>query len=407
MNCEPYIELMSAAIDGECTAEERRALDSHLAVCPECAELYAQLCRNAQAARELDCEVPADLKARIMNNLPAQEPAKQGKVIRWKRWVPVAAAACLVLVVSLLPGSVRSNNDAAFMAAESSLSNKTAPDAAANNYSMNGSAATGNAEVCDSAEAPADVECESSTAPIDSVAPADPASPAGSLPPVDPASPTDVPTAPESVADSGTYENSGSTADPDFSIQTGSAKGEDNNVSGTQSAGDSGPVLEPVTGLVPSIQPLPGGVIGGSDIYVGEFSWYAFENPQAIRVHYGATPTPGAVVIDSVDALNGYLARFGSMAWDENDNPIPNAALETLRETYTEEFFLNSRLVCAVVESGSGSNRYEIAGLAHNSVIIRMQAPEIGTADMAAWLLVAEVDAMFDGADTLEMVIIH
>lgn len=104
MDCTKYIELMSAALDGECTAEERRELDAHLAVCPECAALFEILSANAKAARELDCEMPAGLKERIMNNLPEQEkPAKQGKVIRWKRWAPVAAAACLVLVVSLFP----------------------------------------------------------------------------------------------------------------------------------------------------------------------------------------------------------------------------------------------------------------------------------------------------------------
>ena len=104
MDCTKYIELMSAVLDGECTAEERRELDAHLAVCPECAALFEILSANAKAARELDCEMPAGLKERIMNNLPEQEqPKKQGKVIRWKRWAPVAAAACLVLVVSLFP----------------------------------------------------------------------------------------------------------------------------------------------------------------------------------------------------------------------------------------------------------------------------------------------------------------
>ncbi len=104
MDCTKYTELMSAALDGECTAEEHRELDRHLAVCPECAALFEILSANAKAAREMDCEMPAGLKERILNNLPEQEqPKKQGKVIHWKRWIPVAAAACLVLVVSLVP----------------------------------------------------------------------------------------------------------------------------------------------------------------------------------------------------------------------------------------------------------------------------------------------------------------
>lgn len=96
MDCEKYLDQMSAALDGELTAEERRELDSHLAVCPECAELFRTLSQNANAARGLDCELPAGLHDRILSNLPAQEAAPKKKVLHWKRWG--ALAACLVLV---------------------------------------------------------------------------------------------------------------------------------------------------------------------------------------------------------------------------------------------------------------------------------------------------------------------
>ncbi len=123
MDCDKYLELMSAALDGELTAEERRDLDSHLAVCPECAELYCRLTDQTAALRDLDCEVPTGLKERIMGSLPEQDkPTKKikpvrwtpktGKVIHWKRWAPVAAAACLALVIALVPKSGISNNAA-------------------------------------------------------------------------------------------------------------------------------------------------------------------------------------------------------------------------------------------------------------------------------------------------------
>lgn len=105
MSCDQYIELISAALDGELTADERRELDRHLAGCPSCDALFEELSANSRAMRDLDVPFPADLHDRILNNLPTQDaPAKKGKVIAWKRWIPVAAAACLVLVVSLLPG---------------------------------------------------------------------------------------------------------------------------------------------------------------------------------------------------------------------------------------------------------------------------------------------------------------
>ena len=144
MDHTKYIELMSAVLDGECTAEERRALDSHLAVCPECGALFEILSANAKAARELDCEMPADLKERILNHLPRQEqPKKQGKVIHWKRWIPVAAAACLVLVVSLVPFASRGGNAASEMAnanpaLSSSLFNHSKSGTADGSYGVKG-----------------------------------------------------------------------------------------------------------------------------------------------------------------------------------------------------------------------------------------------------------------------------
>lgn len=149
MDCDKYLERMSAALDGELTAEERRDLDSHLAVCPECAELYHKLTDQTAALRELDCQVPADLKARIMNSLPEQEtPARKGKLIHWKHWAPVAAAACLVLVVALVPKgrNTTSENyapradspDAAPAASSAAESKTTESDSALAEFSMSG-----------------------------------------------------------------------------------------------------------------------------------------------------------------------------------------------------------------------------------------------------------------------------
>lgn len=313
MDCEKYLELMSAALDGECTAEERRELDSHLAVCPECAELFHILSANAKAVRELDCDMPADLKDRIMNSLPEQEkPAKQGKVIHWKRWIPVAAAACLVLVVSLVPrfGLGGMGMSAAENAAPGAAEPATSSVLDTQNYNY-GATKDGTPEDVSPAEEPAYF------------------------------------------------------LDPSESYNVGNSTAE----------------------FAPSAEP----------------AHYWMGNQQAIRVHYGATPAPGAQIIGSVESLAEYLSGFESLMWDGEGNTVPIAELEALKETYTEEFFETKRLLCVVVESGSGSNRYEIAsqGLLRDSVTILSHIPEMGTCDMAVWLLVAEVDTMFDDGDIL------
>lgn len=95
MGCDKYIEWISAALDGELTAEERRELDGHLAACPHCAALFEALGGQSRALRELEGDFPAGLHDRIMANLP---PQKKNKVVHWKRWAGLAA--CLVLVAA-------------------------------------------------------------------------------------------------------------------------------------------------------------------------------------------------------------------------------------------------------------------------------------------------------------------
>ena len=95
MEHEQYIELMSAALDGEIAPAERQALEAHLAVCPECAALWEDLRAQSAALRSLDCEVPEGLKARILVDLPPQEKPRRSP---WRRWA--AACACLVVVAA-------------------------------------------------------------------------------------------------------------------------------------------------------------------------------------------------------------------------------------------------------------------------------------------------------------------
>lgn len=297
MDCDRYTELISAALDGELTAEERRALDGHLAACPECARLLRALSDNAKAMRELDCEVPADLKERIMANLPARQSGKQGRVIRWKRWIPVAAAACLALIVTLVPGH--------------------------DTMTENG------------AEAPAALRSSQESC------------------------------TPQSQVN-----------DPD-------------------AAADGAPV---------TASEAPGSDLAGY-AYGREPDRCTLENPQTIAVSYGSTPDPGAVIIGSTDALEAYLSQFGAVEYSGEDAPLPIAGLDELRAACDEEFFRTRRLLCVVVEASSGSIRYELdpQGLSDGVVTVLAHVPEAGTCDMAAWLLTAEVDTMWEDGDVLDV----
>lgn len=96
MHCEDALERMSAALDGELSVPERVELDSHLAACPDCAALFAELTGQSAILRRLDCEVPAGLSRRILIGLPEQQ-RKRSPIILFRRLGTLAA--CLALVV--------------------------------------------------------------------------------------------------------------------------------------------------------------------------------------------------------------------------------------------------------------------------------------------------------------------
>lgn len=125
MGCEKYLEWMSAALDGELTAGERRELEAHLAGCPECAGLFDRLSRQSSALRGLDCEPPAGLRERILANLPAQDrPAK--KTPRWGRWASLAACLVVIAGACLTVPRLFSANDGSGAPAE--MNNGQAPE---------------------------------------------------------------------------------------------------------------------------------------------------------------------------------------------------------------------------------------------------------------------------------------
>jgi anti-sigma factor RsiW len=115
--CEEVLELLSAALDGELTDQEQAELAAHLAQCPSCSALFAQLQGLHRAMGELgDVPAPAGFADRVMDQVRAEgATAQTGKVIPfptqkrkrtpWRRWV---AAAAVVAVVALgavtLPG---------------------------------------------------------------------------------------------------------------------------------------------------------------------------------------------------------------------------------------------------------------------------------------------------------------
>jgi hypothetical protein len=111
MRCGTAREWLTTAIDGELSARDRLALDTHLAGCPECAAERQRTARllGALSALVADPSLPPQLEQntlRRVRQLAADEAERAAEPSRWdlRRWlgvgVPsVAAAAVLVLAL--------------------------------------------------------------------------------------------------------------------------------------------------------------------------------------------------------------------------------------------------------------------------------------------------------------------
>lgn len=73
MTCNDMLEQLSAALDGELTAEEKVQLDRHLSQCDSCRALFDELSAIHGACAHLEAAPPPALRACILEQLPPQK----------------------------------------------------------------------------------------------------------------------------------------------------------------------------------------------------------------------------------------------------------------------------------------------------------------------------------------------
>lgn len=96
--CKKYQDMISCAIDGELSANERRALSHHLECCPDCRSVYAQMQQLTTSLQQSAVEPPAALLEGVMRSIGATTPeAKKSRKKNYIRYI--SAAACLALVL--------------------------------------------------------------------------------------------------------------------------------------------------------------------------------------------------------------------------------------------------------------------------------------------------------------------
>ena len=124
-SCDEIVELISASLDGELSADEQIALDEHIACCPACSALLDDLraLHTAAADRE-DVPAPAGFTEIVMRAIAAEAaPEKPNNVIsfaapkkakrnHWKQWSVSAAAIAIVVLGAVSAPSLLGNFNA-------------------------------------------------------------------------------------------------------------------------------------------------------------------------------------------------------------------------------------------------------------------------------------------------------
>ena len=120
-SCDEIVELISASLDGELTAEEQTALDEHIVCCPACSALLNDLrTLHAAAAGWEDVPAPAGFAKTVMAAVAAESarevkdnvipfPTKKAKSGYWKKWTVSAAAIAIVVLGAVSAPSLMGN----------------------------------------------------------------------------------------------------------------------------------------------------------------------------------------------------------------------------------------------------------------------------------------------------------
>ena len=112
----------------------------------------------------------------------------------------------------------------------------------------------------------------------------------------------------------------------------------------------------------------------------------------------------GSSIIRSAEELRNYYEELKAVSMNELDDDL---VWRFTGEQYNDAFFAEHFLVLITVSEPSGSNRHELISITDDqgvlSIHIDRLLPEIGTADMAGWLIVIELsnDNSINEADVI------
>ena len=123
---------------------------------------------------------------------------------------------------------------------------------------------------------------------------------------------------------------------------------------------------------------------------------HQYIHTQYVRDTYiGNITLPLLTVVSSTSELESYYDNYKALFNFElppDQLYTPIGFLDAIKD-YSDDFFENSFLVIILLHENSGSNRHEVEGVYDNGdIVINRLIPELGSADMAQWSIIIELD---------------
>lgn len=136
MDCNKFIEQISALVDNELSSEEESAVLSHIGQCPDCSTVYGAFCEIAKCLPEMSVAPPDSLKDSIMQKIRDEAKAPRRPKLSFFRYAGLAAVFALVIFAVVSggktpnPGQTANPEDASVYSAGSESVSAAAQDKA-------------------------------------------------------------------------------------------------------------------------------------------------------------------------------------------------------------------------------------------------------------------------------------
>ena len=332
-HCEEYLELISAAIDGQISPQARQTLNQHLAQCPGCRALYAAMAEDRAALNAVGESEPPEGFARAVMERVKAEP-RTGAIPLFRRPQVkklLATAACALLcvgVVRFAAGSIRMGS------AAPTSGNSTGGAAPASSYDPGSDAAVHKQEGAGSGDDGAALYAASAYG-----------------------------SGKQSDGEKAVRSTDGAEKDPGEQNAAPDTRTEENGSSFGVTAAQSGDTSS-FAGTSAAVE-LP------------------LTNAARYRVAWGEGPATGGYLLCSRAELDDLLAQLG-------DDDLTDRFSRYDQAWFNE----GNQLAAVVVTETSGSVYHEIVSLIRDedgvTATVLRRVPQMGTCDMAAWLLTAE-----------------